>query len=102
MMNLFKLVPPDVTDFYDVTMRNRWYTKPDSDRLYKARELRVRHDDLGETYIPMKWDSEARTWIEDKSASRMTFAGRMTTAIDPTKRDAWVQTQMEKLKKEPV
>ena len=73
MLDLFELIPPDVTNVLDVTMRNRWIS--DGERLRKARELRVKHQDLAETIIPMKWDVEARTWVEDYSANRITYPG---------------------------
>lgn len=92
MIDLFELVPSDITDVWDVTMRNRWYE--DNDRLRKARELRVKHRDLSETIIPMKWDTEGRTWIEDKSASRIRYAGMMNVKIDEDARKEWVDEQM--------
>ncbi len=73
MIDLFELVPTDITDVFDVTMRNRWYE--DGDRRRKARTLTIKHSDLGETIVPMKWNTETRSWVEDTTVSRVTFAG---------------------------
>ena len=73
MLDLFELVPPDITDVMDVRMTNRWWTDEKTGRLRKARQIRVIHKDLNEITIPMMWDVEKRTWVEDKDFQRHHF-----------------------------
>ncbi len=81
MFNPFDVIPADITDAMDAWLRNRWYHDPDEEQtehkpgespghLRLARELVVIHRDTDKTEIPMIWDTEARTWVEDKRFKR--------------------------------
>lgn len=83
MLDPFELVPMDIgrTNITDARLRNRWY-RDDDLRLRKARELWVLKRNLIEVIIPMRWDTDVKTWVEDKRFKRQHYKSKAAMIRD--------------------